>query len=145
MEKSVALLNMNGLSEKVNNIENQDILFYDHECIMCSHFVGFIKKLHPSIFFSNIHSKDYDRLNLNTNIDSVVFYFSGNTYIKSNAILMLLIHSNSKKWRFFGRIFKWIPKWIRDTFYDIVARNRRNISKLLFKKNYCDLSINKID
>ena len=145
MVKFVVLLNMNGPSEKANNILKQDILFYDHECIMCSHFIGFIYELHPTLVFSKINSKHYENLNLNPTIDSVVFYFSGNVYIKSDAVLMLFLHSNSRKWRLFAAIFKWAPKWIRNFLYDIIAKYRKQISKLFFKNNYCNISIKKVD
>lgn len=145
MVKYVVLLNMNGPSEKANNILKQDILFYDHECIMCSHFIGFISNLYPDLVFSSMHSKNYQNLNLNNSLNSVVYYFSGKTYIKSEAIIMLLVHCRIKKWQFFGSILKWVPKWFRDFFYDIIAKYRKQISKLFFKNNYCNISIKKLD
>ena len=73
-------------------------------------------------------------------IDSIIFYFNGNAYIKSDAVIRI-----SKSLGFpynLISIFKIVPRSIRDIFYDFIARNRY---KFFGKVNKCLISKNIIE
>ena len=92
-----------------------------------------------NIYFTKLSGKTAnDILNNNKNledIDSIIFYFNGNTYIKSDAVIRI-----SKSLGFpynLMSIFKIFPRSIRDIFYDFIARNR---FKFFGKTNKCLIS-----
>jgi predicted DCC family thiol-disulfide oxidoreductase YuxK len=69
----------------------------------------------------------------NKNIDSVVFYNPNvSYYIKSNAALEILKNLGGIFW--FAHLLKIFPQFIRDFFYDFIAKNRY---KWLGKKESC--------
>ena len=110
-------------------IQTGPILLFDGVCNLCNSLVRFIvKRDHDAkIRFAPLQSpagqlflKKFDA-DLD-DIDTVV-YITGNKYfIKSTAILQLLKDFGGGWQLFYGFII--IPKFIRDFFYDLIARTR---------------------
>ena len=113
-------------------IQAGPILLFDGVCNLCNSLVRFVlKRDHDAkIRFAPLQSpagqlflKKFDA-DLD-DIDTVV-YITGNKYfIKSTAILQLLKDFGGGWQLFYGFII--IPKFIRDFFYDLIAKSRYRI------------------
>ena len=106
------------------------ILFYDGTCHLCNHSVAFILKHEkaPVIRFAMIQSslgaevKNKVENQWQAEIDSIIFSEKGKIWIKSSAALRI-----SKYLKFPYSIawyLRWVPRQIRDLFYDWIAQNR---------------------
>ena len=125
---------------------DDSVIIFDVDCLLCNQFVQIVSLIDKkdNIYFTKLSGKTAnDLLNNNKNlvdIDSIIFYFNGNTYIKSDAVIRI-----SKSLGFpynLMSIFKIFPRSIRDIFYDFVARNRY---KFFGKANKCLISKNIIE
>jgi len=118
---------------------SKKIVFYDGECGFCNRSVNFVLKNDRTkeILFAAIQSdftnklfkaKDWEKPDLST----FYFYENDSLYEKSTAGLRL-----AKYFKFPQKMFvvNWIvPRFIRDYFYDFIAKRRQRISK-----GYCVL------
>ena len=125
---------------------DDSVIIFDVDCLLCNQFVQIVSLIDKkdNIYFTKLTGKTAnDILNNNKNlvdIDSIIFYFNGNTYIKSDAVIRI-----SKSLGFpynIMSIFKIFPRSMRDIFYDFVARNRY---KFFGKANKCLISKNIIE
>lgn len=114
------------------------LLIYDGDCSMCSSFIRFIIRFNrnPDLKVTDLNDErifDY----IDSNIDSIIFVKNNEKYIYSDAIILLLSSSN----RLFTPILmlRLLPKKLRDYFYKIVARNR----KQLFNNKSCRIPTEK--
>ena len=120
--------------------KNKKIILFDGVCNLCNSFVQFVINQDKKDIFrfvalqSDIGQEIIKNIGLeNKNIDSVVFYDPNvSYYIKSNAALEILKNLEGIFW--FARFFKIFPQFIRDFFYDFIAKNRY---KWLGKKETC--------
>jgi predicted DCC family thiol-disulfide oxidoreductase YuxK len=55
-------------------------------------------------------------------LDSIVYYSEGKVHRKSSAVLKIM--NDLGGWGILLNIFWLIPRFVRDFFYDIIARNR---------------------
>ena len=123
--------------------QKKHIILFDGECTFCSFWVKFVLKRDKQDAFrfaslqsmAGIYYKDmYD---IDEKIDSVILIeASGKPQIKSNAVFEILYLLGG-----FGKFFyglKIFPRFIRDFFYDLVAKMRYK----LFKRKKCDLPLN---
>ena len=120
-------------------INSDPILIYDGYCNLCGTLVQFIIKRDKSsrIKFIPLQSEkgksliaDYGINPLNLN--SVLFISSGTLYLRSSAVLHLF-KELGRLWRlFYGFII--VPPFIRDSFYNLIARCRYRI---FGKRNFC--------
>lgn len=122
------------------------VIIFDVDCLLCNQFVQIVSLIDKkdNIYFTKLSGKTANVILKNNknlvDIDSIIFYFNGNTYIKSDAVIRI-----SKSLGFpynLMSIFKIIPRSIRDIFYDFVARNRY---KFFGKANKCLISKNIIE
>lgn len=104
------------------------VLLIDGTCIFCNYWLQKVYKWdkHSRIKFGSIQeystyeiSKTYP---IDKSIDSVVLLYKNKLYYKSTAILYVL--KTIGGWRSSTIIFFIIPRFIRDFFYDLVAKNR---------------------
>ncbi|GGB03999.1 DUF393 domain-containing protein [Macrococcus hajekii] len=111
-----------------------NIIFFDNECLICNRFVQLLHRIdhQNQLYFASLNSQTANRyLKNNYNqIDSVIYRKNGQIFIYSDAVIEILIDVGIKV-----TPLKRIPKFIRDTLYQFVARNRHYISK-----NSCLLS-----
>jgi predicted DCC family thiol-disulfide oxidoreductase YuxK len=119
--------------------DESHILLFDGVCNLCNKLVMFIIIIdkRAKIRFASLQSESGKSLlkacNMSENeIDSVVYISDHELFIKSNAILHLLKDIGNGWNLFFGLII--IPSFIRDFFYDLVARSRYRI---FGKKSVC--------
>ena len=135
-------------------LKREKYLLYDSNCLMCE---GFLTKL-DSIFVNQnlilyIASNPNQIINFNNNIyfdkflkenlsyldetlDKTIIYLEKNKiYITYQAILMVLKDSDHKFFKpaaIFLNLL--IPRFLGDYIYKLVAKNRRKISWMFFKK-----------
>ncbi|HAY33004.1 MAG TPA: thiol-disulfide oxidoreductase DCC family protein [Ignavibacteria bacterium] len=110
-------------------MEKFKIILFDGVCNLCNSSVNFIidKDVRNVFKFASLQSETGTKLIKNynltaENIDSVILIDNDRAYIKSDAALMIAAELGGVyKILSFMRI---IPKFIRDFFYDIIARNR---------------------
>jgi predicted DCC family thiol-disulfide oxidoreductase YuxK len=106
----------------------QDLIFYDGLCGLCNKFVRFVLKRDRRDYFvfaplQGLLAKKF--LPLEGMPDSVILRFpTGGLAVKSEAVLSIFMRL-SMPWPILGILMKVIPRRIRDTVYDFVARHRR--------------------
>lgn len=107
----------------------EPILLFDGICNLCSSSVQFVLKRNRkgNVRFASLQS-DFGKETLkksnlpHTYLNSLVLIENGKTYVKSDAALRLAKHLDGF-WKM-GSVFLLIPKFIRNPFYDWIARNR---------------------
>ncbi len=116
------------------------VILFDGDCGLCNKSVQFIIKndskniFHYASLQSNFGQNFLKERKLNREKFNTFIYFEKGIayYTKSTATIYVL-----KELNLWGKIIFyttiWIPKFIRDFVYDIVAKNR----KIFFKNNYC--------
>ena len=120
-------------------IKSDPILIYDGFCNLCSTLVQFIIKRDKSgrIMFIPLQSEKGESLIAESginpvNLNSVLFISSGTFYLRSSAVLHLFKELGMPWGLLYGFII--VPPFIRDSFYDLVARYRY---RLFGKRNTC--------
>lgn len=124
----------------ISNLSQKSIVFIDAQCVICSLAADIIMALdcYKEIKISALQGEcaksclPESRLN---DLNTVLYFREGVIYEKSDAALMILKDINPY-WRPFANIFLMIPKKIRDSIYDIIAKNR---FRLFGKKETCSL------
>jgi len=120
--------------------ESQPIVFFDGVCNFCNASVQWIiKKESQTLFlFAPLQGKAAkEKLNYVGKLHppaSVILFENGMVYSKSKAALRIARYLKWP-WRFLV-IFTIVPAFIRDIFYDIIAKNRY---KWFGKKDSCML------
>lgn len=121
--------------------ENNNIVFFDDVCVLCSRTVQFILKhdkkgiikFAPNnsstaeTVFSSIKRKGF----LNAD-ESIVYFRKGNIHISSEAVLFILKDMGSF-WSLFY-VFRFFPGFIRNYIYRLIAKNRY---KIFGKRDSC--------
>ncbi len=127
-------------------INNRNIVFFDGKCNLCSNSINFIlnNEINSNLLFSSLQSKFAKRFLRQYSIksknhNSIIFFTKNKIYTKSNAIFKILIFL-----RFYFRgllIFKILPTFLTNFFYDIISNNRY---KWFGKKTICYVPIKDI-
>jgi len=111
------------------------IIVFDDECPLCSRWVWFVIDRDTQGLFkfaglgsaaASIFVRDSRLLTAQT----VILVAPEGTYTKSSAILYILERLHGYRW--LGCALRLIPRGMRDTAYDFVARHR----KALFRKDW---------
>ena len=111
---------------------SQTIVFIDDDCIFCNYWGNYIlnndksKSIFISSSRSNIYLETKKRFQKFPNYkETIILYHKGRNYERSSAVIKIaLIMNNWQKIAVIGYI---IPRFIRDFFYNIISRNRKNI------------------
>ncbi|RZL16397.1 MAG: thiol-disulfide oxidoreductase DCC family protein [Pedobacter sp.] len=108
------------------------IVFFDGVCNLCNSSVQFIIKHDPeAIFKFSTLQGDFAKEALKDHpidthvLDSTILLENGKIYTRSSAALQIAKQLNGGWPLLFG--FYIVPKFIRDFFYNIVAKNRYKI------------------
>ncbi len=115
---------------KQKNIVSADhsVIFFDGICNLCNNSVKFIirhdkKRVFKFAAFQSKISEELLRdFDIDESIDSVILLKKNKIYVKSDAAFEII-----KDFSFFWKllmIFKILPKFIRDSVYDYIAKNR---------------------
>lgn len=119
------------------------VVLFDGVCNFCNYWVNFAIKRDKKnkLKFTPIQGETAKKIlpqySINTNsLSSVIFIEKGKAYTQSSATLQICKHLNGG-WKLFYALFI-VPKFIRDFFYNIIARNRY---KWFGKKESCMIPI----
>lgn len=104
------------------------IVLFDGVCNYCNRWVNFIirhdkqKKFRFAALQSNTGKKLLKQYSISEKEDSVVLIYNEKAHIKSTAGIHIMYHLGS----IYSLVFMFIiiPAYIRDFYYDIIARNR---------------------
>ena len=115
------------------------VILFDGVCNFCNYWMNFAIKRdkYNQLRFAPLQGEAAKQLlpkyHLNpTSLSSVIFIDKGKAYTQSSAALRICKYLNGGWKLFYGLII--IPKFIRDFFYNIIARNRY---KWFGKKESC--------
>lgn len=122
--------NLFNFTKKSSYLENKSpIILFDGICVFCNYWVNLAirKDRKKHLKFAALQSETASRLlkkyGLHTSrISSVILIEKGKAYTQSSAALRACRYLNGG-WKFFYGLLI-IPKFIRDFFYNIIARNR---------------------
>lgn len=103
------------------------IILFDGECNLCDASVQFILKRDGGYYdFASLQGAMGQQIirkhRLPSDLNSVVVLDNGVPYIKSDGALRVAKHLNGF-WPLIT-IFRWVPRWVRDFIYDIIAKHR---------------------
>ena len=117
---------MNNIST-LKNSTTQKIIIFDGICALCNSSITILMRLDTKKRFrySSLQGEFVKTLDIEPDIDSIIFYDDGVFYYKSTAILKIL-ESLGRPWVLI-KIFYIIPRVIRDFIYDIIAKYRYRI------------------
>ena len=120
-------------------MSDKPVMLFDGVCNFCDNTVNFIidrdpqKKIRFAALQSQSGQKLLQQFELDTeNFDSVILVYQGRYYKKTSAILRVVKWMKFPWWLL--RVFIIVPPFLRNFFYDIVARNRY---KWFGKLEYC--------
>jgi predicted DCC family thiol-disulfide oxidoreductase YuxK len=123
----------------MNEPEKHPVILFDGVCNLCSASVQYVIKHDPQrIFrFASLQSSFAQKILSNHNLpindyNSFVLFADNKIYTRSTAAL--LVAKNLKGFIRFSYAFIIMPKFIRDTVYNIIAKNRY---KWFGKKQAC--------
>ncbi len=117
---------MNNIST-LKNTATQKIIIFDGICGLCNNSINILIWLDTQKIFhyTSLQGEFIKTLDIEPNIDSIIFYEDGMLYYKSTAILQIL-RSLGGIW-VLSNVFYIIPRVVRDFIYDIIAKYRYNI------------------
>ncbi len=114
------------------------LILFDGVCNLCNGFVQFIIKRDPdaTFMFASLQSETAVKIRKENGsdsfeADSVLFFDGFKLYSRSDALLEIARDLPGFKWLTFSRF---LPLWIRDSVYELVARNRY---RLFGKREEC--------
>jgi predicted DCC family thiol-disulfide oxidoreductase YuxK len=110
-------------------MDAQHVVVFDGACNLCAHSVTFIlaHERDSAIRFAAAQSAAGRELLREFGLDpdnvaTFVFVKGGTAYVRSDAALEVAQHLRSP-WRML-RVLRFVPRRLRDSVYDIIARNR---------------------
>jgi predicted DCC family thiol-disulfide oxidoreductase YuxK len=106
---------------------SKKIIIFDGICGLCNKSVDILIKLDRKqrFLYTSLQGEFIKTLNINPEIDSIIYYEDEELFYKSTAILKIL-RSLGGLW-VFTDLFYIIPRVIRDFFYDLIAKYRYTI------------------
>jgi predicted DCC family thiol-disulfide oxidoreductase YuxK len=111
----------------------EHIILFDGSCSFCSGIVRFIRRRDRSSIFKLVPLQSEEGRVVaavsgftEKDEDTVVYFRSGKYYYRSTAVLEIL-KDMGRFWRIFY-IFILVPRYIRDSLYRFIARNRHILS-----------------
>jgi predicted DCC family thiol-disulfide oxidoreductase YuxK len=110
-------------------MEEAPVILFDGVCNFCNYWVNFAikrdrkKKLRFTSLQGETAKQLLPKYNINsTSLSSVIFIDKGIGFTQSSAAIRICKHLDGGWKLFYG--FMIIPKFIRDFFYNVIARNR---------------------
>ena len=117
---------------------NNSIVFFDGECNLCNSAVDFIIKYDKAKYFKYCWlQNDYAKKKLEPekiNMDTIILYDNHKVYKKSDAVFHIVKHLTYPYKMLYA--FSFLPNFIKDFFYDQMAKYRYNI---FGKKSSCKI------
>ena len=107
--------------------QKESIIIFDGICGLCNRSIDILIWLDTKKRFryTSLQGEFVKTIEIEPDIDSIIFYDDGVIYYKSTAILKIL-RSLGDIW-VFTNVFYIIPRVVRDFIYDIIAKYRYKI------------------
>ena len=125
--------------------ENQSVIIFDGECNLCNGVVGWLLRFAPEEIFqftpfqSNSGQKLLTEHGFPTdNLETVILIDEQGVHTHSDGFLRIV--AQIPKWRLVAALLAFIPRIIRDTFYNLASKNR---VKWFGKSKSCTISFDK--
>ncbi len=116
---------------KASHPQNEAILFYDGTCAFCHAIVRFVvvRDKNNLLTFAPLQGETIKEKNIDImDMNSIILYIQNEeTLYKSDASIALFERLGGV-WFIMAKIIKFIPKILRDAFYDIIAKIRYKIA-----------------
>lgn len=116
---------------KISHPQTKAILFYDGTCAFCHAIIRFalIRDTHDLLTFAPLQGETIKEKNIDIkDMESIILYTQNKeTLYKSDAGISLLKRLGGR-WFIMAKIIEFIPKILRDTLYDIIAKIRYKIA-----------------
>ena len=127
----------------IEDLKNNKIIFFDGVCNLCNGFIDFVIKRDSKkiIHYASLQSEvskillKNENINIGENFSTIYFYDAGKFYKQSSAILMI-VKNLSLVYKLAASVCLIIPKGIRNTVYNYIAKNRY---RFFGKKETCRL------
>jgi len=109
------------------SLNMDQVIIFDGVCGLCNKSVDILIKIDTEKIFTytSLQGEFVKTLDIEPDIDSILFYQDGTVYYKSTAILKIF-QALGGVWVFMT-VFYLIPRSIRDFIYDIIAKYRYKI------------------
>ena len=130
-EKRDKFSNRDGRLGEKPSITPHPIVFFDGDCVMCNGFVDLMLRLDPSgkILLSPLQgetAKQYlPPLPPKREEWTIYYWDESGLYARSEAVVRICQRLNN--WISMFSIAAWIPLFLRDGVYNLIARNRYNL------------------
>ncbi|HEY0975885.1 MAG TPA: DUF393 domain-containing protein [Flavobacteriales bacterium] len=117
----------------------QDIILFDGDCAYCNGWVKWIRARDRDgrFRFAPLESAEGSALrarhHIPSTIDSMVLVTGGKAHTRSDAAWRVL--RTLPGWGLSGSLLSWVPRFLRNWGYDLVARNRHRLGL----KDSCEL------
>ena len=104
------------------------IILFDGQCVFCDHSVQFILKRDVDEVFqfaslqSDIGQQLLKQYKVDAAMDSIVVIYQDKVYMQSDAAIVIAQQFKGL-WKLLA-VTKFIPKWLRNKMYAVVAKNR---------------------
>ena len=107
--------------------QKKRIIIFDGVCGLCNKSIDLLMKMYRQKIFkyTSVQGEFVKSLDIETGVDSIIYYEEGILYYKSTAILKIF-QSLGGLWNM-TTIFYLVPNVIRDFIYDIIAKHRYKI------------------
>ena len=110
------------------------IVFYDGVCGLCQRSIAYLAMADARkrvLLFAPLNGESYRRIyvEIPSPLTSLIVYSDKKSFEKSSAVLQLC--SILGGWHYFLLINYLIPRFVRDFFYDQIAKRRNKISCIL--------------
>ncbi len=116
---------------KASHPKNEAILFYDGTCAFCHAIVRFVvvRDKNNLLTFAPLQGETIKEKNIDImDMNSIILYIQNEeTLYKSDASIALFERLGGV-WFIMAKIIKFIPKILRDAFYDLIAKIRYKIA-----------------
>ena len=125
--------------------ESQSVIIFDGECNLCNGVVGWLLRFAPEeIFHFTPFQSSRGRHLLKEhgfrtdNLETVILIDEQGVHTHSDGFLRIV--AKIPRWKLVAALLAFIPRIIRDTFYNLASRNR---VKWFGKSKSCSISFNK--
>lgn len=119
------------MSSTIDNIpKNKKIILFDGVCNLCNTSINYVIDKDDNDEFrfvalqSELGKALQSHLNINpNNLDSIILYVPDEAYYLKSTAALKIMNRFSGAWKLM-QIFTIIPEFLRDIFYDVIAKNR---------------------
>ena len=130
-----------GCKEANNNVETDNIIFFDGVCNLCNWAVDFIIRHDKTRIFkySALQSEFANEFLTNFGISiedppASIYLYRNGTFLSKSSAVGVILRSMPFPWKAIGGIIKFVPELVTDGCYNIIAKNRYH---WMGKRNTC--------